>query len=198
MRDGVGLATDVYLPEGEGPWPCVLSRTPDNKRGLRGQAKRFNAAGYAFVGQDTRGKHASKGEYNPFKTDHVDGYDTVEWVAMQKWSDGNVGMTGGSALGITSNLAATQVPPHLRCAYVVVAPSSARNVTVYHGGVYRKELNDGWLASQGARFAIDETMKHPAADAYWDWREIPKFHSRINIPIYNVGGWYDIFSQGTV
>jgi len=198
MRDGVELATDIHLPQGDGPWPCVLSRTPYNKRGLAGQAKRLVAAGYAFVGQDCRGKFGSKGRYDPFKTDHTDGYDTVEWISARDWCDGNVGMIGGSALGMTSNLAATQRPPHLRCAYVIVAPASARRNTVYIGGVYRKEMNDGWLTMQGAKHAIDETMKHPPGDAFWDWREITDFHDRIDIPIYNVGGWYDIFSQGTV
>ena len=198
MRDDVLLATDVYVPTGDGPWPCVLSRTPYNKNGNRGVAQRYVDQGYAFVAQDCRGKFESKGKYDPFKMDHYDGYDTVEWIARQKWSNGKVGMLGGSALGITTNLAATQVPPHLICGYVIVAPASARRNTVYMGGVYRKEMNDGWLKMQGAGFAIDETMQNPAGSSHWDWREISDFHDRIRIPMCNVGGWFDIFAQGTI
>jgi predicted acyl esterase len=198
MRDGVELATDAYLPDGQGPWPAILSRTPYNKDGIRGLAERFVKQGYAVVAQDCRGKFKTKGSYDPFKTDHVDGYDTVEWIAGQGWSDGKVGMLGGSALGITTNLAATQVPPHLVCGYVIVAESSARRDTVYMGGVYRKELNDGWLMLQGAAFAIADTMRNPPGSSHWDWREIPAFHNRIRIPIYHVGGWFDIFTQGTI
>ncbi len=198
MRDGVNLATDVYLPDGDGPWPCVLSRTPYNKLGNMGTAKRFVKAGFAFVSQDCRGRFKSEGQYNPFQTDHHDGYDTVEWIAEQDWCTGKVGMAGGSAVGITTNLAATQTPPHLVCGYVVVAPASARRHTVYNGGVYRKEMNDGWLASMKATEAIAETMQNPPASSFWDWREIPDFHDRICIPICNVGGWFDIFGQGTI
>lgn len=198
MRDGTQLSTDVYFPESDAPWPAILARTPYNKLGNRGAAQRFCQHGYVFVSQDCRGRYASQGEYDPFRTDHIDGYDTVEWIAAQPWSDGKVGMLGGSALGITTNLAATQVPPHLLCGFVIVASASARRNTVYMGGVYRKEMNDGWLQLQGAPEAIDVTMQHPAGDDHWDWREIPDFHDRIKIPVYNVGGWFDIFSQGTL
>ncbi len=198
-RDGVELATTVFLPaEGTGPFPCVVSRTPYNKSGLRGTASGFVGRGYVFVAQDCRGKFKSKGKYDPFRDDPQDGFDTVEWIARQGWSSGRVGMFGASALGITSLLAATQAPPHLTCAYVVVAESSARHHTVYRGGVYRKELNDGWLASQGAFFAIEDSVKRPPGDPGWDWREIADFQRRIKIPIYSVGGWHDIFTQSAI
>ena len=154
--------------------------------------------GYAFVSQDCRGKHKSKGEYDPFRNDHLDGYDTVEWIAGQPWSDGKVGMWGGSALGITAHLAATQAPPHLRCAYVIVAEGSARHQTVYIGGVYRKELNDGWLTAQGARFAIGVSVENPPSSPHWDWRELALHYRKVEIPIYEVGGWFDIFTQGSI
>ncbi len=198
-RDGVELATSIYLPpESLPPWPCVLARTPYNKDGNRGQARDFVGRGYAFVAQDCRGKFKSKGKYDPFRNDHLDGYDAVEWIARQPWSNGRVGMIGGSALGITSHLAATQAPPHLLCAYVIVAESSARTDTVYSGGVYRKELNDGWLTAQGALFAIGESVRNPPSSPHWDWREMKSFHRRIRIPIYEVGGWFDIFTQGSI
>jgi len=198
VRDGVKLATTVHLPPGDGRWPVILTRTPYGRGGMDGFAKRFVDRGYAFVSQDCRGRFDSEGTYLPFFDDPHDGYDAVEWVAAQPWSNGKVGMLGGSALGITAHLAATQEPPHLLCAYVAVAPSSARTQTIYAGGVYRKELNDGWLMSQKVPQAIGETISHPAADPHWDYREIPSFHARMRIPIYEVSGWFDIFAQGAL
>jgi predicted acyl esterase len=202
MRDGVRLATTVYVPDSEqsgaGPWPCVLSRTPYGQGGLLPFSTQYNRRGFVFVTQDCRGKGRSEGKYEPFRTDHVDGYDTIEWIAAQTWSNGKVGMLGASALGIATNLAATQVPPHLVCAYVVVTPASARRNTVYTGGIYRKEMNDGWLRGQGVPEISDEQVRHPPGSSYWDWRELRDFHSRIRIPIYQVGGWFDVFSQGAI
>ena len=90
MRDGIELATDIYRPSADGPWPCVLSRSPYNKNGNRGTAQRFINEGFAFVAQDCRGRFESKGEYDPFKTDHHDGFDTVEWIAIDIFAQGTI------------------------------------------------------------------------------------------------------------
>ena len=207
MRDGVKLATNVFVPEGQGGWPAVLMRTPYGKDGRgkdvepgsnRMQAAAYAARGYALVVQDCRGTGRSEGENVPFRLDQPDGYDTVEWIAKQSWSNRKVGMVGGSALGITSTLAATYVPPHLVCAFVAITPANIRTDTLYMGGVYRKEMNDGWLKIQGKANQIEETVARPISDRYWDWRDIVSQHGKIRIPIYNVGGWYDIFAQGNI
>lgn len=207
MRDGVNLATNLFIPEGAGPWPTVLMRTPYGKDGRgkniapgsnRQQATTYLTRGYALVVQDCRGAGRSQGQYIPFRMDQYDGYDTVEWVAKQSWCNGKVGMVGGSALGITTTLAATFAPPHLVCGLTFVTPANIRKDTLYMGGVFRKEMNDGWLKSQGKEEQIAETVARPIADPYWDWRDIVSQHSKIQIPIYNVGGWYDIFNQGNI
>ena len=105
MRDGVRLATTVYLPSGDGPWPVVLSRTPySRERSGAGRSERFVENGLAFAIQDQRGRFGSEGEYTPHENEIEDGYDSVEWAAAQPWSTGKVGMTGASALGIAANL----------------------------------------------------------------------------------------------
>ncbi len=198
MRDGVKLATTAYFPEGQGPWPVVLFRTPYNKNSNKGGAKGFTERGYVMVAQDCRGRYKSEGEYVPFRTDREDGYDAVEWCAAQKWSNGKVGMSGGSALGITTNLAATAAPPHLVAGYVVVAPASWRRQALWVGALYRKELMDNWMEAQKSTEVRKEWQAKAIMDPYWDWAEIADQHKAIQIPMYNVGGWFDIFDQGTV
>src|SRR5213593_916230 len=63
MRDGVRLATDIYLPEGEGPWPVVLERTPYNRKQQVGKAGPFVSKGYVFAVQDWRGHFDSEGKF---------------------------------------------------------------------------------------------------------------------------------------
>lgn len=196
MRDGVRLATTVYMPDGEGPWPVVLSRTPYNKAGFVNRSSEFTDNGFAFVAQDCRGRYLSEGEYVPFTTDMEDGYDTVEWVAAQEFCDGKVGMTGGSALGITSNLAAAADPPHLVAAYVVVAPQSLFSESRFMGGVFKEAHAGGWMRSQGVPEQITEMKKRVLMDEEWQRTDLVHHLHNIDIPIYNVAGWYDIFVEG--
>jgi len=198
MRDGVKLATGIFLPDRNGRWPVVLIRTPYGKNTQATSNAVWTGRGFALVVQDCRGKFKSEGAYNPFVDDGRDGYDTVEWIAKQPWSNGKVGMFGASAMGITTNLAAMMNPPHLTAGFVMVARSSIYAQSAFLGGVYRKELNDRWLKSQNAESVIAETLKHNVYDGYYDSNEMSKHWQEIRIPIYNWGGWYDIFDQGNI
>src|SRR4030095_8712229 len=80
MRDGVKLATSIFLPPGKGPWPAVLVRTPYGKDLQSTGNSVWTNRGFALVVQDCRGTFKSEGEYRPFMTDHIDGYDTVAWI----------------------------------------------------------------------------------------------------------------------
>ena len=201
MSDGVKLATAVYLPAGEGPFPVILSRTPYNKR--RAVAAGFVLGGYAFVIQDMRGRFASQGENLPFIgcgwEKYRDGADTVAWIRKQKWCNGKVGTTGGSALGITQNLLAGASPEGLVCQYINVAAASLYHHAAYVGGALRKSQVQGWL--RGNRFdpkAMALYAAHPAYDAFWHKVDSMRKLSEINVPAMHVGGWFDTFSQGTV
>jgi len=118
MRDGVQLATDVYLPETEGPVPVVLTRLPYDKNGEIIRIDVFAEAllerGYALVAQDTRGKFRSEGETVPWVNEALDGYDTIDWIVKQPWSNGRVGMTGLSYVGFTQWAALSTNHPALR------------------------------------------------------------------------------------
>jgi uncharacterized protein len=98
MRDGTVLRADVYRPDGPGPFPVLLSRTPYGKQGARPEL--YVAAEYIVVVQDARGRYASDGRFESFVRadthDGVDGYDTVEWAAKLPGSTGKVGTYGVS------------------------------------------------------------------------------------------------------
>jgi predicted acyl esterase len=201
MRDGVKLATNVYLPEGDGPWPVVLTRTPYGKDGRFGgenESKPYLTRGYVRIVQDCRGRFASEGAYRAFIDDMDDGYDTVEWIAAQPWCTGKIGMTGGSAMGITANHAAMSCPPHLVCAVVTVAHGSSYRYSGYPGGAFMQNLNEEWLRRQGVPPADVPRPIHRAYGEADQKRDIQHYYSRIKTPMINIGGWYDIFSQGNI
>ena len=123
-RDGVELATDVWRPDGPGPWPVVLVRTPYHRQGGSAQGAYFSDRGYVFVIQDTRGKYDSDGEFRPLDDEEADGQDTLDWVANQTWCNGRIGMVGRSYLGIVQIPAAAGGHEALRCIVPGVAPNS--------------------------------------------------------------------------
>jgi uncharacterized protein len=200
MRDGTKLAADVYLPAGQGPFPVIVSRTPYGKNVMYIAAggKRFVDAGYAYVVQDVRGKGHSQGFYAAFANDIEDGYDTIEGIAKEPWSNGNIGITGTSAMGITSNLAAIARPPHLKAAFVIVAPNETFN-TSFLGGVPKDRDTVGWMKGQGISDEVIANAVAGATRSVFTERVGPgPLMSYAAIPIWNVGGWYDIFNTGTV
>ncbi len=118
MRDGVALATDLYLPAQEGrvvsPMPALLLRTPYHKgAGQNASALRWARHGYLVAIQDVRGRYASDGVFTAFLQEDVDGYDAVEWLASQPECDGRVGTFGASYCAAAQGALATQHPPHL-------------------------------------------------------------------------------------
>jgi predicted acyl esterase len=201
LRDGVKLAANVYKPEGKGPWPVVMTRTPYLKDGMYGNgsaSKKYTDAGYVFVVQDVRGKGHSQGEYRPFVDDRNDGFDSVEWAAKQMWSNGKVGLSGASAMGITANLAASAAPPSLKAAYVIVAPHSRFQEVTFMGGVLKDKDTVGWMQGQGAGDQVPALAKRVIWDARWQEVEYHTHLDQVKIPMYNSGGWYDIFNIGNL
>ncbi len=204
MRDGVKLATDIHLPEGDGPWPTVLVMTPYSRKGIGDLAEQANRRGYGFVVQDFRGRFDSEGEDYPVFVhngwgEHQDGYDTVEWIAKQTWSNGKVGGFGISAPGIALNMTAPSRPPHLVCGYVAVAFSSMYPQAAYQGGAFRKSLLENWLTANKFSPKNLETIRaHPNYDDFWKEIDPERVAARVNAPTLFLGGWYDIFTAGTI
>lgn len=102
MRDGVGLATNVYRPKNApGPLPTVFVRTPYNELANNARTTRtaltWISRGYAFVIQNERGRYFSGGDYQILGYPQTDGYDALTWIAAQPWSNGKVGTLGCSS-----------------------------------------------------------------------------------------------------
>jgi putative CocE/NonD family hydrolase len=151
MRDGTRLATDLHRPavDGEpaaGRFPTIVCLTPYDKTERRYVeiADFFVPHGYAGVLQDMRDRHRSEGtkEYFHTVTPHTgeDGYDTIEWIAQQPWSNGRTGMVGSSYAGITQVRTALERPPHLTAIWPDVAPTNMYRHQTREGGAMQLHM----------------------------------------------------------
>lgn len=149
MRDGILLATDVYLPKDDINLPALVQRTPYDKenvvlRNYSLDVLRAVQQGYAVVVQDTRGCYRSEGVFYPFFDDGNDGADTIAWAASQRWSSGAVGMIGGSYFGATQWRAASEVPEALKAIAPHVTAADYHDGWVYRGGAFELGFCLNW------------------------------------------------------
>jgi hypothetical protein len=143
MRDGTVLRADLLLPAATDRFPTLVYRTPYGKQFALKEGSTFEKAaqrGYAVLIEDVRGRYASDGDFLPYQNEGRDGYDTIEWAAQQRWSDGNVGTFGLSYPGAVQWLAAIENPPHLKAMVPAMTFSTPRNF-FYSGGVF----DGSWL-----------------------------------------------------
>jgi putative CocE/NonD family hydrolase len=176
-RDGIGLATDVYRPGRDGDWadgrfPTVLCRTPYDKTDKRYTeiADFFVPHGYAACLQDLRDRYRSEGTGDYFHTvtkqQGDDGYDTVEWIAAQPWSNGRVGTVGSSYAGITQVRLALERPPHLAAIWPDVVPTNSFKHQSREGGAM--QLHMFWALFIHAQDAQDIRDDWDKQAAVWE------------------------------
>jgi len=200
MRDGTHLATNVFRPSAAGRYPTILIRTSYGKDfvPIEVAAVLSDALGYGLVVQDVRGRYDSEGVDDVFLSDgwgeNQDGYDTIEWITGQEWSDERVGLFGVSALGITAYLAMGTYHPAIKAAHVGLAPWVFYDV-VYQDGAFREGLVVDWLEDQGAEYMLDTYREHPLYDDFWASLDL-RTRAGIAVPTYHWGGWYDCFASG--
>jgi uncharacterized protein (TIGR03067 family) len=202
LRDGVRLATDIYVPAGSGTWPCVMMRTAygrDNG-GVPGYAAQVSNAGLraVFVAQDPRGDGDSEGggTFDPFNSENEinDGYDSVEWCATQSWCNGRVGIFGGSGHGMCASMAYLAKPPHL----VVVKPSNTAGNTIEAWAFENRGRRwaYSWLTHRGATI---QAWPKPRVSTYntVQWQSILS-NAAVNNPAVYIGddGWWNFFHNG--
>src|SRR3989441_9005763 len=161
MRDGVTLRADIYRPKAEGKFPVLLVRTPYDKQGISGFGHRAAARGYVVVAQDVRGRFESEGEWYVFKNEAQDGYEGVEWAAALLYTNGKVGMLGGSYVGATQFRAALGKPPHLAGICPTVTASNYHDGWTYQGGAFEQWFNESWSTGLATN-----TMRRRAEQKY--------------------------------
>jgi len=155
MRDGVRLATDVYLPTEEGSYPALLVRDiySNGSNTVRQRYAKFATAnGYAFVFQSSRGRYDSEGDWNPYFNEINDGDDTLTWISDQPWSNGKVGMFGTSYLASVQWLAAVNGNPALVAIAPAMSPGNYYRDVAYPGGAFSLLSRARWgISLAGSR-----------------------------------------------
>src|SRR5260221_2799091 len=190
--------------------------------------------GYVVIAQDVRGRFESEGEWYTFKNESEDGYDTVEWAAARPYSNGKVGMFGGSYGGATQFLTALAKPPHLAGICPNVTASNYHDGWTYQGGAFEQWFNESWASGlaentmrrraeqkydalgginvlplisypvleapsgEGIALYLKDWLAHPNFDEYWKRISIEDHYAQIQVPVYGMGAWYDIFLGGTL
>lgn len=222
MRDGVRLATTIYLPSNKGRFPVILLRTPyDRGRENPPPNAYLIEKGFALVTQDVRGRYGSEGEFDFVNQEPNDGYDTLNWIVKQNWSDGKVGMIGGSYSGLLQWKTALLQHPALKAIFPVHSGIDEYRDRFYdRGGALRLGHRMLWLADNlrrkgfadpgfenyvrhtplrtldlaatGRPLALFQlAIAHPAYDSYWRAISAREQLSKMRVPAFSVAGWYD-------
>ena len=268
MRDGTKLYTEIYRPSTSGQFPVVIARTPYDRIGgslvpscsgtaVGAPPSPWVQNNYVFIAQEVRGTVRSEGLFNPFFQEGNDGYDVIEWAAAQPWSNGKVGLTSGSYLGVTQWQPAKSAPPHLIAFTPAITASDYHDDWVGRNGVFDLLFNQSWgllwvpdqivrrlqasgvpqaqindalaawnalEAQNGAWYSalplagnwgdtpigttgftirqlapqIWDWYAHPTYDPYWAAIDVEPNYGRVVVPALISGGWYDLFSVGTL
>ena len=226
MKDGVRTCASIYQPAAGGRFPTVLIRTPYGKgTDLTPNYRAFVEHGYAVVVQDVRGRYHSEGRFDPLFQEPGDGEATLNWIARQPWSNGQIGMIGGSYLGIVQWKAALTGNPHLKAIFPVVSGYDDYRDRFYStGGAMKLGQRLLWisdnlgapgyrkpdfnvfvrylplsaadrLATGTASDLYQAAIAHPAYDAFWKQISTREQIDKVRIPVYAAGGWFDNFVQ---
>lgn len=155
MGDGVRLASELFLPDQEGPFPTVLIRTPYNKAQKVGLAQFFAERGYAVLIQDVRGRWLSEGKYRAWIDEKRDGLETLNWISNQSWCNDNIAVVGSSYLGFAGIILAPSQHPALKTIINVSGPGDLY-YTLFPGGAFHQMALLPWTL-----FASDGKMRRP-------------------------------------
>ena len=173
-----------------------------------------------------RGRYDSEGDFEPLRNEAADGFDTLEWIGVQPWCDGNVGMRGGSYEGAVQWAAASQGSAYLKTIVPFVVTPNMYKDGLYIGGAFGLSLGLMWRCFTtgrvnqshahyrwgqlfrelplkdiddwigGSATFLKEWISHPAYDQYWKDIAVDEVFNDITIPIFHFGGWYDVFNSG--
>lgn len=231
MTDGERLLTDIYLPEGDGPFPVILSRVPYGTKTeyiFQPQVGAFfTSHGYAYVSQNVRGRFGSEGEFRAYidGQEIQDGYDAVDWIVDQPWSNGDVGVMGESYYAYTTLMAAVSAHPAIKA----ISPANitlAREKQSLDGafpiqasGLWTLDMDDAVkgeyqdtsdvdlyhlpLITLGERYGLRDVLWRERVSGYsrnprdMEADAVAQY-SKVTVPALHFGGWYDSFTRGSI
>lgn len=227
LRDGTIIYVDLFRPKGAGKSPALIGWSPYGKHGLKSLAIMPGAdvdpewvspyviwegadpaywcpRGYTIVSPDPRGAWSSEGTLTLWsRSEAQDGYDVVEWLAKQDWSNGKVGMLGVSYLASSQWMIAATRPPSLAAICPWEGLSDVYREIFFHGGIPEKRFMDWWQPK--SRFSLTPAEDvhamvklHPMFDDYWATKEIDL--ENIEVPALVVASWSDhgMHTRGTI
>jgi putative CocE/NonD family hydrolase len=192
MRDGAHLAASLYLPEGDGPFPVVLERTPYGRDAPRSVevtaadptpmdgprlAAIFTRAGYAVVLQDSRGRGESEGRFEKYLNEAADGFDSCAWILAQPWCDGRIA-TIGMSYGAHSGAALGCLDPPGLVAQVLDSggfDNGWRNAIRHNGAFEMKQAS--WAFNEARR--SPEAAADPVLRAALDAEDLAAWFTRL-------------------
>ena len=213
LRDGTTIYTDVFRPVGDAKAPAIFSWSPYGKElggqwlddlpnrsnvplSLVSELQRFEGAdpaywcahGYAVVNPDPRGALRSEGNINYWGRQLAeDGYDVVEWAAIQPWCNGKVVMSGNSWLAVSQWYIAAERPPHLAAiapweGLIEQGPTPIPAMTVFGEIIAQTLAGGGYLEDQPRML-----LENPLMNAFWHDRRARV--ERIEVPAYVVASY---------
>jgi predicted acyl esterase len=203
MEDGIALATDVYLPEKDGPHPVMLMRTPYSAEQSAWLGRGMAERGFAVVLQDVRGQGRSEGQFLPFINEMRDGRATADWIVGQPWSNGQILLWGSSYTGHAAFELARTGHSAVQALFEI---SGWSNLAPFlsHGGAFQLQAHLFWYYSyasgqpQPPAEAWPEIFRTLPLSTFFDDAQFvfdraaePYDHADIEIPVLHVTGWYD-------
>ncbi len=227
LRDGTTIYIDVFRPQAEGRYPVVLGYAPFGKHPHiewdtafpgadipPGNSKytafeapdpvTWTKAGFVIVNADPRGVRYSEG-IAQFMTEQEgrDEYDLIEWLAVQPWSNGNIGTNGVSYFAMSAYQAAAQKPEHLKAVILFEALNDFYRDVKFHGGIPNYGMCHGWMQmTSWSKTAVEDMeagmREHPTYDAFWTSRVADL--SKFDVPVWLVSSWANagIHTRGTL
>ena len=206
---GFRLSTQLYVPEGEGPWPTVVMRSPylpASAKDVLLQAREYAKRGVAYVVQRCRGTGGSEGTYEPNIYEREDGLALLRWLQNEKWCK-NIVLTGASYMALTCWIVADSLPDKVKGIYLHHYGVD-RYLSAYSNGLFRQDILTSWAIdnakenirrpakSDPMRVYFDELLYRPQVDMakdklgadlpwYRDWIT----HTEYTDPYWHEGVW---------
>ncbi|EOI01874.1 putative acyl esterase [Enterococcus rotai] len=230
LRDGITIYTDIYLPITEKKVPVLIAWSPYGKSAgtapryknlfnMLGMGNHWNsgltkfeapdpdywcAHGYAVCNPDMRGIAHSEGNTTMIGSQEAqDGYDLIEWLASQSWSNGKTALTGTSYLAFSQWYIAAEQPPHLTCINPTEGLADGYRDLAFIGGIpdenfiERLQVNHVSAKNATREDLVKEMKAYPLANTAV-WQDKVADPNKITIPAFVIASYSNtLHTMGT-